>query len=323
MRYLLLFNILILTFLTYCSYSQEGKMNLGKNMAFNKLTEEEKRVILYKGTELPFTGKYLNHKEDGIYTCKQCGEALYRSSDKFDSHCGWPSFDNEIKEAIKRVPDADGRRTEIVCNNCGAHLGHIFEGEGYTEKNIRHCVNSISINFVSQAELVDKKDNENDKNYKRAIFASGCFWGTEYYLQKQKGVISTTVGYCGGSKENPSYADVCTGKTGHAESVEVDYDENIVSYETLARLFFETHDPTQVNGQGPDIGNQYRSAIFYIDDEQKAVAEKLIKILESKGMKIATEVTKAGHFWKAEDYHQDYYDHKGTHPYCHFHRKLF
>jgi len=142
-------------------------------------------------------------------------------------------------------------------------------------------------------------------------------------LQKQKGVISTTVGYCGGSKENPSYADVCTGKTGHAESVEVDYDENIVSYETLARLFFETHDPTQVNGQGPDIGNQYRSAIFYIDDEQKAVAEKLIKILESKGMKIATEVTKAGHFWKAEDYHQDYYDHKGTHPYCHFHRKLF
>ena len=116
MRYLLLFNILILTFLTYCSYSQEGKMNLGKNMAFNKLTEEEKRVILYKGTELPFTGKYLNHKEDGIYTCKQCGEALYRSSDKFDSHCGWPSFDNEIKEAIKHLelsidnfPDKDDR----------------------------------------------------------------------------------------------------------------------------------------------------------------------------------------------------------------------
>lgn len=115
---------------------------------YNVLTEEEKRVILYKGTEYPFTGKYYKHKAKGTYICKQCNAPLYRSEHKFDSHCGWPSFDDEIKGAVKRVPDADGERIEIICNNCGGHLGHVFEGEGFTAKNIRHCVNSISIDFI-------------------------------------------------------------------------------------------------------------------------------------------------------------------------------
>lgn len=113
-----------------------------------KLTEEEKYVILHKGTEAPYTGKFNEHKEVGIYTCKQCGEELYRSEDKFSSGCGWPSFDDEIPGKVKRIPDIDGRRTEIVCHACGGHLGHVFLGEGFTPKNTRHCVNSISLEFT-------------------------------------------------------------------------------------------------------------------------------------------------------------------------------
>jgi peptide methionine sulfoxide reductase msrA/msrB len=158
---------------------------------------------------------------------------------------------------------------------------------------------------------------------KRAIFASGCFWGTEYFFQKAPGVISTTVGYIGGHVPNPSYRQVCTGTTGHAEATEVIYDPEKTNFETLCKLFFETHDPTQMNRQGPDIGTQYRSAIFYLDDEQKSIAEKLIHQLEQKGYKIATTLNKAETFYVAENYHQDYYQHNGSSPYCHFYTKRF
>jgi peptide methionine sulfoxide reductase msrA/msrB len=160
--------------------------------------------------------------------------------------------------------------------------------------------------------------------YKKAVFASGCYWGTEYYLQQADGVIETTVGYAGGHVAKPSYRQVTTGTTGHAESVEVIYDPAKTDYETLARLFFETHDPTQVNRQGPDIGTQYRSAIFYANTEQKEVAEKLVKILEDKGLTVATEITKLESFFAEEkDYHHDYYKKTGGTPYCHAYKQRF
>jgi len=283
-------------------------------MQTHKLTPEEERVILHKGTEAPFTGKYLNFHEKGTYVCKRCGALLYRSEDKFDSECGWPSFDDEIPGAVKRIPDADGSRTEIVCARCGAHLGHVFKGEGLTPKNTRHCVNSISMNFVPA---------KNGAKTDTAIFAGGCFWGVEYYFTKAEGVLSATVGYIGGRKDNPTYEDVCSHTTGHAEAVEVAYDPSKTTFENLARLFFEIHDFTQVDRQGPDIGDQYRSVVFYRDEGQKKSAEKLIGILSGKGYKVATRIVPAGKFWKAEEYHQEYYEKTGKKPYCHVYRKIF
>ncbi|MDH6308323.1 peptide methionine sulfoxide reductase msrA/msrB [Dysgonomonas sp. PFB1-18] len=282
-------------------------------MDYNKLTPEEERVIIHKGTEAPYTGEYTNNKRSGTYVCKRCNTPLYRSSDKFDSHCGWPSFDDEIKGAVKRIPDADGMRTEIICTHCGAHLGHVFLNEGFTAKETRHCVNSISLKFIP----------EENKMIKKAYFASGCFWGTEYYFIKADGVKHTAVGFMGGHVDHPSYEQVCQKNTGHLETTEVEYDTSKTSYEDLVKLFFETHDFTQTNGQGPDIGPQYLSCLFYSDDAEKAIAEKHIKVLTDKGYKVATMLKPVSTFWKAEDYHQQYYEHKGTKPYCHVYKKIF
>jgi len=272
------------------------------NIKYSELSPEEEKVIIHKGTEKPFSGKFYKHSDEGTYTCKRCGAPLYKSDSKFDSNCGWPGFDDEISGAIKKIPDSDGIRTEIVCNNCDGHLGHIFFDEGFTEKNVRHCVNSISLNFIPA---------NHDTSTQKAYFAGGCFWGVEYYFQKEYGVISTRVGYMGGKASNPSYEDVCNGNTGHAETVEVAYNPSQTNYEKLSRLFFEIHDPTQVNRQGPDIGEQYRSILYYSNDEEKKNAENLIKILEEKGYKIATEVTPVSKFWEAEQYHQNYYKNNG------------
>ncbi|MBN1198205.1 MAG: bifunctional methionine sulfoxide reductase B/A protein [Bacteroidales bacterium] len=283
-------------------------------MMNKQLTPEEERVIRYKGTEKPFSGTYYDFWEKGTYVCKVCGSPLYESTAKFDAGCGWPSFDDEIPGAIKRQTDADGSRTEILCATCGAHLGHVFKGEGFTTKNTRHCVNSISMVFVSEKEtpLTDT-----------AIFAGGCFWGVEYYLQKKPGILSVVSGYTGGHIKNPTYQEVCSGTSGHYEAVEVTFDPSRISFEDLAKLFFEIHDPTQWNHQGPDWGEQYRSAVFYRNEEQKQTAENLIGILKEKGYKVVTEVKPFATFWKAENYHQDYYDHKGSTPYCHGYTKRF
>ena len=280
---------------------------------YTKLTPFEKFVIIDKGTEPAFTGEYTDYNAEGMYVCKQCGYPLYLSKDKFPSHCGWPSFDDEIKGHVLHVPDKDGQRTEIICANCKGHLGHVFTGEGYTAKNTRHCVNSVSLKFIPNTEEKSEK----------AIFAGGCFWGVEYYMEKIEGVKNVISGYTGGRTENPTYEDVCSGRTGHIEAVEITYDPSKVSYETLAKTFFEIHDPTEYKRQGPDIGEQYQSAIFYLNNEQKEIAEKLIKQLRDKGFDVETILYPASIFYPAEAYHQDYYERKGTTPYCHGYVKRF
>lgn len=299
--------ILILSGMNGCA---QNKPDESEHPYYRTLTPEEKRVIVYKGTERPFTGKYDKFYEEGIYVCKRCGAELYRSTDKFNSGCGWPSFDDEITGAVRRTQDPDGLRTEITCNACGAHLGHVFLNEGFTDKNTRHCVNSISLEFIpARASQGIHSDT--------AYFAGGCFWGVEYYMEQAPGVKSVESGYMGGRTENPDYREVSSHRSGHAEVVQVIYDPSITGYEELARLFFEIHDPTQMNRQGPDVGNQYRSEIFYRSVKQKEIAEKLVYLLEKKGFHVVTLIKPATTFWKAEDYHQDYYMRHGGTPYCH------
>jgi peptide methionine sulfoxide reductase msrA/msrB len=284
-----------------------------KTVKKKPLKPNEARVIIHKGTEAPHTGKFNNHRVKGVYTCRQCGNKLYVSDSKFKSNCGWPSFDDEIKGAVKRQTDADGRRIEIVCADCDGHLGHVFMGERYTEKNTRHCVNSISLDFLPASK----------SGLEQAVFAGGCFWGVEYLFQQIPGVGKTTVGYTGGTTRRPTYKQVCTGRSGHAEALEVVYDPKRVSYETLARRFFEIHDFTELNRQGPDIGTQYRTAVFYTSESQKEITEKLIKLLSEKGHKVQTQLVKSEKFWAAETYHQDYYQKTGKQPYCHAPKKVF
>jgi peptide methionine sulfoxide reductase msrA/msrB len=307
--------IRVILIIIFCLSAMDNSLYSQEKLGYNDLTKDESKVIEQKGTEYPFTGKFEKFNLKGTYVCKKCGAALYYSDNKFDANCGWPSFDDEIKGAVKRFPDPDGIRTEIECANCGAHLGHVFTGEMLTSKNTRHCVNSISLAFVPS--------HVSPGRYGTAVFAGGCFWGVEYFMKKAPGVISVTSGYTGGHVKNPTYREVCTGTTGHAEAVKIIYDPAKTSYENLVRLFLEIHDPTQAGGQGPDIGDQYRSEIFYLNNDQKLTAEKDLKILNDKGYKTTTQVTKATEFYDAEDYHQDYYAHKGTLPYCHAFVKRF
>jgi peptide methionine sulfoxide reductase msrA/msrB len=277
----------------------------------NTLNAQESQVIINKGTERAFTGIYTDIEEEGTYYCRWCNSPLYSSQSKFHSGCGWPSFDDEIPNAVLRYPDADGSRTEIVCATCQGHLGHVFTGERFTEKNTRHCVNSISLVFRQETPVAE------------AVFAGGCFWGVEHLFEQKKGVYSAVSGYTGGTLADPTYQDVLTHTSGHLEAVKVYYNPLEVSYEELAKFFFEIHDPTQTDGQGPDIGNQYLSAVFYRSRSEFDTAVRLIEILEAKGLKIATTLRGAAIFYPAEEYHQDYYVRKGSQPYCHAWVKRF
>lgn len=278
------------------------------------LTPEMIEVISNKGTELPFSGKYNDKESMGTYLCRQCGLPLFRSHAKFHSGCGWPAFDDEIEGAVKQKPDMDGRRTEIVCARCNAHLGHVFRGEGLTSKNLRHCVNSLSLDFVPDLEVQDTEE---------ALLAGGCFWGVEHYLNQLPGVLKTESGYAGGSLEHPTYQQVCQGNTGHIETVRVVYDPTRISYQALVRYFFEIHDPTQFDGQGPDKGAQYLGAVFYYNSAQQADALDAINELKKLGYNVVTQVLPAQVFWAAEDYHQAYYQKTGKTPYCHRYVKRF
>ncbi|WP_418765081.1 bifunctional methionine sulfoxide reductase B/A protein [Mailhella sp.] len=273
------------------------------------LTPMEAEVILRKATEAPWTGKYEKNEAAGTYLCRQCGVALYRSADKFNSGCGWPAFDDALPGMVRRLPDADGFRVEIQCNHCGAHLGHVFEGERLTEKNTRYCVNSVSMSFApagSEREKLGLALYEKARGTSVAVLAGGCFWGVEDAMSKLPGVVDVRSGYTGGHTDRPSYEDVCRGNTGHAEAVLVRFQPEKISYEAIVRRFFEIHDPTQLNRQGPDVGSQYRSAVFWLDESQKATAQKLMEELRSLGYNVVTRLEPAGPFYEAEAWHQDF-----------------
>ncbi|HMQ50177.1 MAG TPA: bifunctional methionine sulfoxide reductase B/A protein [Saprospiraceae bacterium] len=298
---------------------------------YNVLSDDEKKVILRKGTEWAFSGAFHNYKEQGIYICKQCNLPLFRSSDKFDSGTGWPSFDDMIADNVKELPDADGQRTEIVCANCDGHLGHVFFGEGFTGKQTRHCVNSVSLSFVPEEAATETAPKNTEiqpidayvkgkgyEQYSVATFAGGCFWCTEAAFDRINGVIDVISGYSGGEETYPTYEEVGRASTGHAEAIMIYFDSTLVDYKTLLEVFFVAHDPTQLNRQGPDIGPQYRSAIFYHSNEQKKAANKAINKLTGASKfpdPIVTEVKPYQAFWVAEAYHQDYYEAHPENPY--------
>ena len=278
------------------------------------LTPDVWHIICEQGTEHPNTGHYNLTDERGTYLCRRCGHALFRSDQKFISSCGWPSFDDELPGRIRRLADPDGRRTEIRCQRCDGHLGHVFHGEGYTDKNQRHCVNSASIDFANSTRVEDTEE---------AIFAGGCYWGMEHLFREQPGVVLSEVGYCGGKTDYPTYEIVCEGNTGHFEAVRIIFDSNLTNYKQLTKFFFEIHDPTQTNGQGPDIGSQYLSAIFYHDQTQRCTAEQLIQILNDQGLTVTTQLRNAAIFWPAAEKHQRYYEKTGGTAYCHAYKPRF
>ena len=294
-----------------------------------RLSPEAFDVLRNQGTERAFTGTYTDTKDDGVYCCAGCGLPLFSSDAKFHSGTGWPSFYQPIiKGNVAEVVDPDGSRTEIHCPRCGGHLGHVFN-DGPKPTGLRYCIDSVSLKFTPRdktASLADpaadkpkeaapaaKQSSDKQSKAKNptatAVFAAGCFWATEAAFDQIKGVIHVESGYSGGAKGTANYPMVCTGSTGHAESVQVTYDPSRVSYGQLLDVFFAAHNPTELDRQGNDTGPQYRSVIFYADDEQKQAAEAKIKELTQTHAfpdPIVTAVEPLKTFFAAEEYHQNY-----------------
>jgi peptide methionine sulfoxide reductase msrA/msrB len=294
------------------------------------LTPQQYDVTRQCGTEPPFQNAYWNNKKPGIYVDVITGEPLFSSTEKFDSGTGWPSFTAPIKrESVVEKEDAGHGmvRTEVKSKGSDSHLGHVF-ADGPGTNGMRYCINSASLKFISVEDMEKEGYGEylylfgkkTGKKTEMAAFGAGCFWGVESAFRELKGVLKTEVGYMGGTMKDPTYEDVCTGKTGHAETVKIEYAPAEVSYEKLLDIFWKMHDPTTPNRQGPDVGTQYRSVIFYYNEIQKEAALLSKKKIEDSGRfskKIVTEIAPAPEFYKAEDYHQQYFGKQGMKPACH------
>jgi peptide methionine sulfoxide reductase msrA/msrB len=274
-----------------------------------RLDPEAYRITQRAGTEPPFCGTLLDNKKQGTYTCAVCGLPLFSSEHKLDSGTGWPSFYREFDpgHVVRRRDVSHGMvRTEIACARCDAHLGHVFD-DGPRPTRERHCLNSASLVFIENGAALPPASRP--LKLDTAYFAGGCFWGVEHFFQQGPGVVDAESGYMQGTVERPTYKQVCTGTTGHAETVKVVFDPQRISYRRLLQAFFDMHDPTQLDRQGPDVGSQYRSGIWTASDEQRREAEAFIRELtEAKRYPrpIVTRVEPARRFWPAEDYHQDY-----------------
>lgn len=304
-----------------------------------KLSSEQFHVTQQCGTEPPFRNAYWNNHKPGIYVDVVSGEPLFSSLDKFDSGTGWPSFTQPVKgtEIVEKKDSALGMvRTEVRSKAADSHLGHVFDDGPADKGGLRYCINSASLKFIPVEEMDQagygkylepfvKAGLVKAPMHGTAILAGGCFWGMEEIIRKIPGVIKTTVGYSGGTTANPTYEEVCTGSTGHAEAIQVEFDSARLSYEELLDYFFRMHDPTTPNRQHNDVGTQYRSAIFYADDAQKQTADRAKAKWDKSGKfnrPIVTEIIAAGKFYSAEEYHQKYLvKHPGGYT-CHVLRDL-
>jgi len=287
------------------------------------------------GTEPPFKNEYWNNHRAGIYVDIVSGEPLFGSGDKFESNTGWPSFTKPLENGtlIEKTDKSAGTlRVEVRSKKGNSHLGHLFN-DGPSPTGTRYCINSAALRFIP-VENLEKEGygaykklfvgtstaKTSDKNYEYATFAAGCFWGVEYAFKTVKGVVKTEVGYSGGSTSNPTYEQVCTGTTGHAEAVQVLFDPAVISYNRLLDFFWKMHDPTTPNRQGPDAGAQYRSMIFYHNETQKTEAlNSLVRLEKSHAYnnKVVTKIVSASKFWPAEEYHQDYFTKHPQNAACH------
>ncbi len=323
--------VLLLLTQTLVSCSQpanKGSIKISKKetaITVHKTYEEWKKilspdqyyVLRQKGTEKPFTGKLLLNREKGVYKCGACGNELFTDDMKFDSECGWPSFDKEIAGGkIKTIEDNSlgMQRTEINCGRCGSHLGHLFN-DGPTKTGLRYCVNSLSLEFVNT------KDHQKGiaKTIDTVTLGGGCYWCVEAIYQQLDGVVKVESGFSGGHVANPSYEEVCSGTTGHAEVVQISYDNTKTSLEEILKVFFSVHDPTTLNRQGEDMGTQYRSVIFYRTQQQQQQAKDIIEALNKEHIynnPIVTKEVAFDHFYKAADNHQNYYSKNKQQPYC-------
>ncbi len=289
-----------------------------------RLTPIQYKVTQHEGTEPPFANEYWSEKRPGIYVDVVSGEPLFSSLDKYDSGTGWPSFTRPLEPG--NVATREDRklwmvRTEVRSRHAGSHLGHVFP-DGPAPTGQRYCMNSAALRFIPLERLAAEGYGQYVPLFQRAghaledsgkretaILAGGCFWGVEEILRDLPGVIVTEVGYTGGTLADPTYKDVKTGVTGHAEAIRVVFDPERMSYAKLLGYFFRLHDPTTQNRQGNDIGSQYRSAIFYADAEQRRVAEAVKADVDRSGKwkrPVVTELVLAGPFYSAEEYHQDY-----------------
>lgn len=288
-----------------------------------KLSSEQFHVTQQCGTEPPFRNAYWDNHKPGIYVDVVSGEPLFSSLDKFDSGTGWPSFTQPVKETdiVEKKDSALGMvRTEVRSKAADSHLGHVFDDGPADKGGLRYCINSASLKFIPVQEMDQAGYGKYLEPFVKAglvkapmhetvILAGGCFWGMEEIIRKIPGVIKTTVGYSGGATANPTYEEVCTGGTGHAEAIQVEFDSARLNYEELLNYFFRMHDPTTPNRQHNDVGTQYRSAIFYTSDAQKQAAERVKEKWDKSGKfsrPIVTEITAAGKFYSAEEYHQKY-----------------
>ena len=286
-----------------------------------------RQVLLEKGTERASSGRYWNEDAAGVYVGALGGLPLFSSEDKFHSGTGWPSFVRPIDPAhvVERIDRSHGMvRVEILDARSGGHLGHVFD-DGPAPTGRRYCVNSAALRFIPAgqrlpvesrplhaASVGGRRDRLALPSTELATFGAGCFWGVEAELSAIDGVVATAVGYSGGHTEFPTYGDVCSDETGHAEVVRLEYDPKLVSYASLLQKFWSSHDPTTPDRQGPDVGSQYRSVIFYHSDDQRSAAEASMAAVAARLRDpVVTRIQPAATFWRAEEHHQRYLEKRG------------